>query len=269
MVLYCGEDDGCDDDDDDCCDDCCTDVTGEGFLEKTGLDPKGALYAIKRGLSKYGFFDSLTYSAEDKKRSEMYVSDKKRQTLSENASSLEDYLRSLELVAEIGDPSDEFIPRVSQLTQKTNQFNLTTRRYSEGDIKNFLDSDRHEVYYMRLTDKISDLGIIGVAIIAFEENRAEIDTFLMSCRALGRGAEDALMHHIHSQCEKRGCKSIIGRYFETAKNKQVSNFYEKQGFRKIDDKTKDNFSYDLQGFGSRAFPDWIALKSCENKNTVN
>jgi FkbH-like protein len=233
----------------------------EQMPEVSTLHIKSPATSYVTQFSQHGYFDSLTFSSEDKKRSEMYVNDKKRKEYSKQAGLLEDYLKSLHLAAEIGTPGDDLIPRVSQLTQKTNQFNLTTRRYTEGDIHNFLNSTSHDVYYMRLSDKVSDLGLIGVAIVNFAGEQAEIDTFLLSCRALGRGAEDALMHHILTQINNHGSKTVTGNYIETAKNSQVSDFYVKQGFRKVSDNSTSIFCFEIKESVLRPFPEWIVRKN--------
>ena len=104
--------------------------------------------------------------------------------------------------AKIGIANPVTFPRISQLTQKTNQFNLTTRRYSNGDIKRFSQSNEWEVFYLKLKDRISELGLIGVAIIKIKDQQVKIDSFLLSCRAIGRGAEDVLMTYLLSKASK-------------------------------------------------------------------
>ncbi|MCX6008163.1 MAG: HAD-IIIC family phosphatase, partial [Chloroflexi bacterium] len=156
-------------------------------------------------LSVGAYFDSLTLSAEDRERNQMYRDETSRKQLQSSATSLEEYLTKLELVAEIGVPNDLMIPRISQLTQKTNQFNLTTQRYGEGEIREFAGSPDSDVFYLKLRDRISDLGIIGAAIVRYAGERAKIDSFLLSCRAIGRGAEEALLAHLQNIARARGC----------------------------------------------------------------
>jgi len=212
-------------------------------------------------LMSFGFFDTLTFSGEDKKRSQMYVSDNQRKVLLKSASSYEDYLNELFLEAEIGRANKDNLSRISQLTQKTNQFNLTTRRYTEGDIDRFLNSNDMDVYYLKLKDRISDLGLIGVAIVKYKNSLAYIDSFMMSCRALGRGAEDVLMSIIIQRARKLGCNNLIGTYIETNKNIQVSNFFDKQKFifiEKIDNVTTWNLKIELNSI--KKYPKWIIVK---------
>jgi FkbH-like protein len=143
-------------------------------------------------------------------------------------------LRNLKLCAEIGAPSEVTIPRFSQLTQKTNQFNLTTFRYSEGDISRMLADPSYGVYFLKLKDRFTDLGLIGVAITKASGEVCNIDTFALSCRALGRGVEDAFIVHILKQAKLKGFKKVVGTYIPTKKNAQVADFYGKQGFKKIE-----------------------------------
>ena len=174
-------------------------------------------------------FDSLTYSSEDRKKNKLYQSEVKRNKIYKVAGNIEDYLDKLRIVIDIQTPHKSEIPRLSQLTQKTNQFNLTTRRYTEGDIEGFIKDPSYDVYRLKSRDNISEMGIIAVAIIKYESDHALIDTFLMSCRALGRGIEKSFLHFVLTQIHKRE-KTIIAQYRITKKNKQVENFFQNHGF---------------------------------------
>ena len=187
-------------------------------------------------LSAGAYFDSLTLSAEDRERNEMYRDEVSRKRLQVSATSLEEYLARLELVAEISVPDDMAIPRVSQLTQKTNQFNLTTRRYSEGEIRAFVASPDADVFHLKLRDRVGDLGLVGVAIVRYLGARAEIDSFLMSCRAIGRGAEDALLAYLLNVAKARGCAHIAGVHITTKKNGMTADFYRRQGFQLVQER---------------------------------
>lgn len=181
-------------------------------------------------LMRDGYFDSLVSSKEDRLRTAHFRAEVVRRDLQGSASSLEEYLERLEMVAEIGVAHDEEIPRVAQLTQKTNQFNLTTRRYTESDIRRFVGSASTDVLYLRLRDKIADLGIVGVAIMHTADGVAEIDSLLMSCRALGRGVEWVMLDELRRRAEERGCSAVRGVYVPTAKNAQVAGLYPSAGF---------------------------------------
>jgi FkbH-like protein len=115
------------------------------------------------------------------------------------------------------------------MTQKTNQFNLTTKRYTETQITNMLDND-FVIWDAQISDKFGDSGITALAIIKVEKTTAIIDSFLLSCRILGRGIETAFLNYILNQLFEKGVKSITSSFFPTAKNMQVAGFYEGNGF---------------------------------------
>jgi FkbH-like protein len=217
-------------------------------------------YNYRQELMFSGLFDSLTFSSEDKKRSQMFVSDNDRKQLLKTASTFEDYLQGLELKAEIGRPVKIDVPRVSQLTQKTNQFNVTTRRYTEGDIERFLASEDSDVIYLKLADRFSELGLIGVAIIQYKNAVLEIDSLMMSCRALGRGAEQTLMSFIYKQAIKRGIEKLVGNYLKSKKNDLVADFYSKNHFTLVEENHEGTkWEYIIQDQGVIDYPKWIAV----------
>ena len=181
-------------------------------------------------LASCGLFDSLALSEEDRRRGGMYRSEFERKNLKVKSTSLEQYFASLETEVIIGNADSYSIPRIAQLTQRTNQFNLTTKRYSESDIKNFAESENCEVWNISLKDRFGESGIIGVAIINSNDNFAEIDSLLISCRVIGRGVEDILLKHCIERSKIQGKKKIYGYYIKTKKNSPVSGFYEKRGF---------------------------------------
>jgi FkbH-like protein len=199
-------------------------------------------------LASCGWFDTLTISSEDKKRGAMYKAEENRKKLMVQAKNLDDYYVSLEMEAEIRFADEFLIPRVAQLTQKTNQFNLTTRRYNETDIKHFVEAADSDVICLRLTDKFGDSGMVGICILKYKEGKAIFDTFLLSCRVLGRGAEDVFMVQALKLAKKRGCRLAIGEYYSTRKNEQVKDFYAGQGFKEadtVDPKADRVFHFDL------------------------
>lgn len=182
-------------------------------------------------LAGCGMFETLSLSEEDKKRGAFYKAETGRKKLRAQATDLTDYLKSLEMVINIGFADEFTIPRIAQLTQRTNQFNLTTRRYSEAEINDFSENDGSDVLYLRLNDRFGDSGIVGACILQYESEKAIIDTFLLSCRVLGRGVEDAFLINVLKLAGKRGCQKAVGIYFATRKNVQVKDFYQKHGFK--------------------------------------
>lgn len=210
--------------------------------------PPGRAFEYRDMLSKCGLFDTLTISDEDKKRGEMYRAETGRKKLMAQITDMVSYYKSLEMIVEINFANDFSFPRIAQQTQKTNQFNLTTRRYNEADIESFSKSVNSDVTTLRLKDKFGDSGIVGTCILIYENNMAIFDTFLLSCRVLGRGVEDAFIVQALKLAQKRSCIKAIGEYYRTSKNRQVENFYEKQGFKELKTSLRAGdrvFEYDL------------------------
>ena len=220
------------------------------------------ILSFKTKLLSPGFFDSLIFSAEDQRRNDMYRAEIKRKDIMRNAGSLENYLAGLSIVGVLGKASELEIPRISQLTQKTNQFNLTTRRYTESEILNFNSQSNSDVFYLNLRDKVADLGIIGASILLYEGSVATIDTLLLSCRALGRGAEDALLARIIEEAKHRGCSEIRGDYISTKKNAQVKDFYARHKFVSVkDNEATSTWRLDLNRLAAAKdlYPKWIQI----------
>jgi FkbH-like protein len=196
--------------------------------------PPGKAVEYRNILASCGLFDTLNLLEEDKKRGAMYRAEVARKKLQTEITDMETYYKSLQMVVEIRFADEFAMPRIAQLTQRTNQFNLTTRRYSETDIKNFANSGEADVICIRLKDRFGDSGIVGVCVLKYRDRKVTFDTFLLSCRVLGRGVEDAFMIQALKLAKKRGCQVCIGEYYRTRKNSQVENFYAEQGFQRFD-----------------------------------
>jgi FkbH-like protein len=158
----------------------------------------------------------------------------KQQTQREEAkagfSSMESYLKSLQLNITIDKNDFGSIARIAQLTQKTNQFNVTTRRYTEQQIKEFFEDPSYSVLSVSVTDKFGDSGLTGVVILAEKEGRAVIDSFIMSCRIMGRNIEKAIMNYIIDFLSMRGVNELIAEYIPTKKNLPVATLFDDVGF---------------------------------------
>jgi len=189
---------------------------------------------FKTVLDCCGLFDTLTFSEEDRRRGQMYKAEAGRKKLQAELTNLEDYYKSLEMEVLISKADDYSIPRIAQLTQRTNQFNLTTKRYSESEIRRFAVSACHDVLFLRLRDRFGDMGIVGVAFLEHLNGHSLIDTFLLSCRAIGRGVEDILLRVCIEITRERGQKTLQGFYIKTKKNGQVTEFYQKRGFNIVE-----------------------------------
>jgi FkbH-like protein len=212
--------------------------------------PKERAIDYRDMLASIGLFDTLTISEEDRQRGAMYKAEVSRKRLHEQAPDMDSFLASLEMAGEIRKADAMSIPRIAQLTQKTNQFNLTTRRYADSDIAALAGSADAEVISLRLKDKFGDSGLVGVAILKYGQQGVRIDTFLLSCRVLGRLVEDWFVRYLLRHAKERGAIEVIGEYAATRKNGQVALFYEKQGFAVMESCEPDGtrlFRFDLTG----------------------
>jgi FkbH-like protein len=210
-----------------------------------------------RAIREAPVFERLSVSAEDLQRGDMYRGQRERLKLETSAASREDFYRSLDQRAEIGRVSAATLARVAQLTQKTNQFNLTTRRYSEPQIAALADSPEWRVYWIRVRDRFDDNGLVGVAIIRLDDAAWKIDTLLLSCRVIGRTVETAFLAHLVEDAAAGGARAIEGWFLPTNKNAPASDFYPNHGFRLAE--TADcgtRWALDLQQNTVRC-PEWI------------
>lgn len=179
-------------------------------------------------LSKLWCFDSLSITAEDTIRTQLIVQEQQRREIQENAASLESYLESLQLAIEIRIADAKDLPRVAQLTQKTNQFNLSLIRRSLVEIQETHKSCT--IMILNATDRFGDYGLVGVAILKQENKNLFLDTFLLSCRVLGRGVEETFVSTIFDFAHQKDLNSIIAPYRLGARNGQIKTFLLKMGF---------------------------------------
>jgi FkbH-like protein len=182
-------------------------------------------------------FYSHDHTREDKDRILMYQQQRVREEKKEAFDNIDEYLESLGLSLEIHIDKAELVSRIAQLTQKTNQFNLTTKRYSETEIKSFLESKEYRVFCFGVRDKYGDYGITGLAIIRLTGVTASVDTLLMSCRVLGRNIELRFIDEIVKNLLGAGIVNLEGFYYKTLKNQQVELFFDKIGFNLIQTNT--------------------------------
>jgi len=174
-------------------------------------------------------------SADSRSKTDHYRTLGEAQKLKERFESHEDYLASLELKVALTRNSVASTARISELTQKSNQFNLTTRRYSESEITAAIGSSDTAIYSLVVSDKFGGAGLTGVAVLRYAEGTAHVDAFLMSCRVIGRGVEFAIWDDIVRQAIQDGCSRLAAEYRRTAKNTQVADFYDRLGLTLIDE----------------------------------
>ena len=189
-------------------------------------DPMGYAQAVRN----CPWFERLALSEEDRQRGEYYAAQRERGALQRSVTSKEDFYRGLEQVAEIAPVNAQTLARVAQLTQKTNQFNLTTRRYTEPQISEMCACPAWRVWSLRVKDRYADNGLVGVAIARVDGPVCEIDSFLMSCRVIGRTLETALLAHLAKDARARGANTLQGWFLPTKKNAPASEFYPDHGF---------------------------------------
>ena len=176
----------------------------------------------------------LFVTEDDLKRNASYKASAQRERLRRESTDLDGFIRSLQISLSVQKQEPETIQRVSQLTQRTNQFNLTTRRYGVDEIEQLLE--HAWVFTMRMADRFTDYGLIGLAIVVpTEDGAAEIDTLLLSCRAFGRKVEEAFLKEILGSLHGSGLGRITGRFLATRKNGMVRDFFADQGFRLVEE----------------------------------
>jgi FkbH-like protein len=203
------------------------------------------------------FFERLSLSQEDLRRGELYASEKTRVALESSCLTREDFLRSLAQIVEIALVNAATLARVAQLTQKTNQFNLTTRRYSEQQMGDLLRQPGARVFSIRVKDRYGDNGLVGVAITRDQGETWELDTFLLSCRVIGRGVESALLAYVTEQALLAKKTRLEGWFLPTQKNAPAREFYSTHGFQAVKE-TGDGvlWGIDLRAAAS-VWPEWI------------
>jgi len=185
-------------------------------------------------LKDLNLFETVSYSENDKDRTKQYQAEVGRTTMQSTFENFEDYLKSLEMEA-TAHPFDEFeIPRISQLTQRSNQFNLRTIRYTEAEIEQIANDDKYLTLSFSLKDKFGDYGLISVVIMEKQdENTLFLNTWLMSCRVLKRGMEEFIINSIIETAKANGFSKVIGEYIKTPKNAMVEKIYSKLGFEDL------------------------------------
>ena len=212
-----------------------------------------------RSLWETDAFDSLTVTEEDRLRHRDYTVRAARD-VEAHQGDLEAFVKSLEMEATIEEIGSSNIDRALAMIGRTNQFNLTTRRHTRAQLQAMLEAPGSIALALRLRDKFGDQGIVGLvlAIPAADGSTLRIDSFLVSCRALGRGVEDALWAAVMNRAHSQGIRTVEAEYCATAKNGLVANLYDRLGLRLIEQNSSST-RYRLNPVEPRAFPSWIAL----------
>jgi FkbH-like protein len=185
-------------------------------------------------LAGCGWFDTLTTTEEDRHRSQMYRAEASRRTAQAQFTDLREYLQSLQMTVIVRQAADADLDRAAQLCQRTNQFNLTSRRYTRDELAAVVVDPARLLLLLKLSDRFGDYGTVGLCVLITNGDEAVFDTFLLSCRVLGRGVETAFLTLCAQAAVRTGATRLIGRYIETSKNGQVADFYPRHGFTVTD-----------------------------------
>jgi FkbH-like protein len=211
-----------------------------------------------RTLLENGLFDSLAFSAEDRRRAELYRQRDEAETLRERSGSIEDFYRSLDMEVALAQVEKSSLARSAQMTQKTNQFNITTIRFSESELVERMKNPDWLLITTSVRDRFGDNGIVGLMMARFFSGILDIETFLLSCRVIGRGVETAMLAYLCEQAARRGTGTIQGRIIPTAKNVPVRDLFEKHRFEKLDETKTGETRWMLNlNEGPVPWPHWL------------
>ncbi|WP_395665975.1 HAD-IIIC family phosphatase [Methylocella sp.] len=218
-----------------------------------------------------GYFEGVAVTSDDRERGAQYAANAQREKLRETATDMASYLAALKMEL-IWLPFDKMgLPRVVQLANKTNQFNLATIRYSEGDLERAMNDPAAVTLQLRLTDVYGDNGIIGVILGRVRDDELFIETWLMSCRVLGRQVEEASLGLLREIARERGLRRLVGEYRKTAKNGMVREHYRKLGFAPLEpfdaDASSTRWVLDLEAFEPQ--PTFISIIAGTNAKIAN
>lgn len=209
-----------------------------------------------RVLDRGGYFEVTSLSDDDRKRNEMYQANLKREQQQASFADYAEYLRSLEMRGVIRAFEPVYMGRIAQLTNKSNQFNLTTQRFTQAQIEQMAADETYITLYGKLEDKFGDNGVVSVVIAEKDGTSAHIRLWLMSCRVLKRDMELAMLDGLAGRCLAEGIETLYGYYYPTAKNNMVREFYGQLGFEKLAEDKEGNTEWKL------------SLAGYENKNHV-
>jgi FkbH-like protein len=198
------------------------------------------------------YFEAVAISAEDAQRTKLYAQNAEREAMAGSFKDYGAYLDSLQMIGEIDAFTPVYMDRITQLTNKTNQFNLTTRRYTKAEMDAVAADSKFITLYGRLTDIFGDNGLISIIIGRQEERTLYVDLWLMSCRVLKRGMEYAMLDALVSRAQEAGCDTIVGEYIATPRNSMVAEHYATMGFTPVPGGTPERNAWTLDITGTHA-----------------
>jgi FkbH-like protein len=227
-------------------------------VEVLELPSDPALYV--ESLDRSLCFETASLTEEDRRRTASYKENISRLEFQSENTSIDDFLANLQMRVVLRPLDEANLPRIVQLINKTNQFNLTTRRLTAPEVNSLITKAGCYTQYMRLSDRFGDNGISGVLIACDEDDSLRIDNWLISCRVLGRRVEDAMLSAVLRYARSRSLVYVVGEYVPTEKNGQVRDVYEKFGFERCscDGKGRIVFRYALHQ-AECALPTWLEV----------
>lgn len=202
-------------------------------------------------------FEQLELNHEDYLRRTRYKTEAKRQDLLKNSGSADDFLRGLALTLRLFPPGEGDLPRVSQLTLRTNQFNLTTQRMTEPEVRRYLDQPGHGIVAMHCEDRFGDQGLSGCVFYRVHDDVLHIDNFLLSCRVFSRAIETAALLHLLGWAKRLGCSEASAWFVLTAKNGNFATFYDRHGFEVVQEGDTTSYRHALDRIG--LLPDHLRI----------
>jgi len=208
-------------------------------------------------LEKHQYFQVATLGTEDFQRTDYYRANAQRSESQGSAGGIDEFLRTLDMTAAIGPISLATLERSTQLINKSNQFNLTTRRRSVSEVMELIDAPDWVTVTASLTDRFGENGLVTVLLAHVRQDRLEIDTWLMSCRVLKRGLERLMLNYLCDLAQTRGLDHIQGEYIPTSKNELVRNHYAELGFRKTKTEANGHTTWDLPVSNYKALSNFI------------
>ena len=211
-------------------------------------------------LADAGYFEALNITGNDLERTAQYRSNAQREMLRHAHTDVEGYLKSLDMTLQWRPFDRVGMQRIVQLINKTNQFNLRTQRYTEAQVEELLEDSGAIALQLRLLDKFGDNGIISIIIARPDDEAMFIDTWLMSCRVLGRRVEEASVNLVAAEARRRGARRLVGEYLPTKKNGMVREFYPKLGFEPVVEKPDGATRWQLDLARFKPFDHFITIK---------
>lgn len=197
-------------------------------------DPSLYVEALDKSLA----FNRGSLTSEDLKRNQSYSQNKEREKMQQKFSTYDEYLESLDMSFKVEEINDSNIERFTQLTNKSNQFNLRTQRYKDHEIENLLKNENYKLFGINLSDKLSQYGMIACVILKKDGSSCFIENWVMSCRVLKRGVENITMNTIYEKAQAFSCETIVGEYIETDRNSMVSDLLLNYGLHEESGKYK-------------------------------